>query len=726
MKHLSKLPLTGLVLVTMMGLALAEDRNAPVAFTADDVQYDREHGIVTATGHVEAWQNDRTLRADSVTFDRNSGVANATGHVALTNPDGQVVFSDQATLSQNMKDGVMVNMRAQLAENGKLAANSARRTGGLLNELTRAIYSTCNLCADDPTVPPLWDVRAQQAVQDTEHKRIEYYDAVVDFYGVPVMYLPYVAHPDPSQTRASGLLVPYFGFASRHLGLYLGTPYYYVIDPQSDITLTTVLTSKAGQAVMGDYRLRLNDGQVRVKASLSDELGRSQGHLFGKGDFDIDDQWRWGFNINRVSGTQYARDYSLASVGVEVLPSTVFLEGFGDGAYSRTDVRLYQTLISYAPSSLTPFVLPRSQFSYLGTPDRLGGRLALEAGAFNLYRSQGTSTQRANLGMDYSRPYQNDLGQQFTFGAHVDAAAYNAHGLGLAPTYSTMAQASTTQGMPTAYAEMRWPFLRQDTEGGGSQLIEPIIKVMASPAGQSYLRTGIPNEDSLDVEFTDANLFALNRNPGIDRLEGGERVAVGLHTAWMLPDGQKLDGMIGQSYRTKDDPYFIQQTGLRGKVSDVVARQTIQPTPWLDLTMRERFNHDTWQTRFADATATVGNDRLSLNAGYTYSSTSAFYYYDYVPGSVSANQALNTPRNEASLGFNTHVGQWRFGGSAQENLREARLVGVDAHASYEDECLIFDVRFYRRYTSILKDQGDSGLLFSVTLKSIGEFGFHGG
>ena len=62
----------------------------------------------------------------------------------------------------------------------------------------------------------------------------------------------------------------------------------------------------------------------------------------------------------------------------------------------------------------------------------------------------------------------------------------------------------------------------------------------------------------------------------------------------------------------------------------------------------------------------------------------------------------------------------------QENLREARLVGINAHATYENECLIFDVRFYRRYTSILKDSGDSGLLFSITLKSIGEFGFHGG
>ena len=726
MKHLPTLPLAGLALAAMMSIALAEDRNAPVSFSADDVQYDREHGIVTATGHVEAWQNDHTLAADTVMFDRTTGIATATGHVMLTNPDGQVVFADQATLSQDMKDGVMIGMRAQLAENGRLAANSARRTGGVINELTRAIYSTCNLCQDDPEAPPMWDVRAAHAVQDTEHKQIEYYDALVDFYGVPLMYLPYVSHPDPSQTRASGLLVPYFGFASRHLGLYIGAPYYIVIDPQSDITLTTVLTSKAGQAVMGDYRLRLNDGQIRIKGSLSDEFGRAQGHMFAKGDFALDDEWRWGFDINRVSGAQYARDYSVSAVGIAVLPSTIFLEGFGDGAYSRTDVRLYQNLISYAPTNLTPFVLPRTQFSYLGAPDSLGGRLAIEAGAFNLYRAQGTNTERANLGLDYSRPLETDFGQQWTFGVHMDAAAYNAHGLGLAPTYSTLGQASTTQAMPTAYAEMHWPFLRTDSDGRGSQLLEPIIKLMAGGTGQSYRNTGIPNEDSLDVEFTDANLFALNRNPGIDRLEGGERVAVGLHADWMLPDGQKLDGLIGQSYRAKTDPYFLPQSGLAGTVSDVVARQTLQPTPWLDLTMRERFNHDTWQTRFADATATVGDDRLQVSAGYTYSSTSTFYYYDYVPNSAAAQAALNTPRNEASLGLGTHVGQWRFSGSVQENLREARLVGINAHATYENECLIFDVRFYRRYTSILKDSGDSGLLFSITLKSIGEFGFHGG
>ena len=30
--------------------------NAPVTFTADEVEYDRESGVVTARGRVEAWQ----------------------------------------------------------------------------------------------------------------------------------------------------------------------------------------------------------------------------------------------------------------------------------------------------------------------------------------------------------------------------------------------------------------------------------------------------------------------------------------------------------------------------------------------------------------------------------------------------------------------------------------------------------------------------------------------
>ena len=149
----------------------------PVTFRADQVQYDRTNNLVIATGHVEAWQNGHVLRADKVVFDRTTGTAAATGHVVLMETDGEVMFADYAELSQDMKDGVLKDMRALLAENGKLAANGARRTGGEINELSRVVYSPCNLCKKDPTRPPLWQITAYSGVQDLEHKRDEYYDA---------------------------------------------------------------------------------------------------------------------------------------------------------------------------------------------------------------------------------------------------------------------------------------------------------------------------------------------------------------------------------------------------------------------------------------------------------------------------------------------------------------------------------------------------------------------
>ena len=109
----------------------------------------------------------------------------------MAEPDGQVLFAEYAELSQGMREGVLRGLRAELAENGKLAANGGRRTDAQINELSRVIYSTCNVCAKHPDEPLLWDIRARSAVQDVPDKRIEYSDAVLDLYGFPVAWFPY-------------------------------------------------------------------------------------------------------------------------------------------------------------------------------------------------------------------------------------------------------------------------------------------------------------------------------------------------------------------------------------------------------------------------------------------------------------------------------------------------------------------------------------------------------
>src|ERR1700687_4787352 len=102
-----------------------------------------------------------------------------------------------------MKSGVLRDMRAIPAEHARPAANGARRTEGEINEMSKVVYTTCNLCAKDPTKPPLWQIRAASAVQDLEHKKVEFKDATLEMYGIPVAYFPYFWNADPSVKRES-------------------------------------------------------------------------------------------------------------------------------------------------------------------------------------------------------------------------------------------------------------------------------------------------------------------------------------------------------------------------------------------------------------------------------------------------------------------------------------------------------------------------------------------
>ena len=51
------------------------------------------------------------------------------------------------------------------------------------------------------------------------------------------------------------------------------------------------------------------------------------------------------------------------------------------------------------------------------------------------------------------------------------------------------------------------------------------------------------------------------------------------------------------------------------------------------------------------------------------------------------------------------------------------MVMAGGDAIYEDECFIFDLRLFRRYTSINGDGGSTALLFLLTFKTIGQFGY---
>ena len=708
---------------TIAGGHLPVSREAPVTFSADQVEYQREKSLVIARGHVEAWQNGVVLRADEVTFNRQTGETVARGHVTLIQPDGEVLFADRADLDRGFRNGTIGGPRALLPQNGRLAATGGRRTGGLIDELSRAVYSTCNLCAKDPTAPPLWQIRARTATDDEEHQRIEYTDAELQMYGLPVAYFPYFSHPSPTAKRSSGLLVPVFGVDS-HLGGFFAQPYYWVIDDQSDATFTPMLTTRAGAELSVEYRRRFNSGFINFDTSGAYTFGQPQGTVNLRGQFNLNDTWRTGFIVERASSATYVTNFHLGSVvggDPSILPTTLYLEGFGQGAYARLDTRIYQSVNTAISQSQLPFVLPRFEYSYFGQPDAWGGRLSVDTQNFNVLRRAGTDTQRAALMVNWDRPYTGALGDLWTVDLHLDTAAYNATQFNLEPNFGTHSSIDSARGQPYGAVNVRWPFMR-DSGPWGTQLIEPRVQLVASPVVGSSQVNRYPNEDSLDIfNFTDANLFSLHRFGGIDRLEGGDRADVALHGAWYLK-GVAFDGLVGQSYRTTVDTWLPEATGLRDQVSDVVARATFSPANWLDLTYRTRLSHRNLASQYSEAVAAAGVPKFNVTLGYIYSPYDPYYYYNQPPP-PPAGSPFYTARNEVTAGASTRWGYYRLTGYARRDLARNQMVAAGVDAIYEDECFIAALRFFRRYTNYNGDNGSTTVMLQFTFKTIGQFGF---
>lgn len=701
------------------GGAPSGNNNAPVSFLADQVSYDKTSTLVTATGHVKAVQNGQTLYADQVVINRTTDVVTATGHVVLLEQNGESVFANHAVLTKGLKNAVLEGVAARLAENGRLIANGATRTDAKLEDMAKVVYSACNLCKSNPTAPPLWQIKATSVTRDLEHQTLEYWNAVMEIHGIPVFYLPYMTMPDPAVKRRSGFMIPSLGVNSK-IGFFTEIPYFLVLDKESDVVITPILATKSGPALDLKYRRDFNNGVLHIDADGGYDHGNFGNAIFSDGTFDLNENWRAGFNYNHASNPAYLDDFHILPNAAE-LTSNVFLENFGPGTYARVDAETYQGLVASVNQSTLPIVAPHLQYDFVSGPDpMLNGRFSLSADAFNVFRDVGTNTRRASVIGGYELPFNGPLGQLWTARISLVAATYSASHLYELPNFSSADnEVSTSRAEPYGALFMRWPFVRA-AGAYGSQIIEPEVQLVAAPVTGISQNYRIPNEDSLDLEYSDANLFDLNRYPGIDRLEGGERVDYALHGAWFLPQGMLLDGLIGQSYRFHKDSVYLPDSGLNDNMSDIVARATIVPVKYVNLTYRTRLDHNNLTPRMIDASTTVGNKQFSLTGGYLYSSTNPYTLYDQ--SAIPA--AYYVARHEITGGFSVNQDGWSVSANAQRNIQTGRFDAYQAKFGWENECMALNLIFYRRLTSFNLDNGDTMLLVQITFKTLGNVGFN--
>jgi LPS-assembly protein len=741
---------------SLIGGGLKQDKNAPVVFQADEIDYDEQLGLTIARGHVEIAQGGQTLLADTVSYNQRTDTVTASGHVSLTQTTGEIIFADFMELRDKMNEAFGTNVRMLLADRSRLAANAARRTQANRTELRRAVYSPCDLCPQDPTAPPVWQLKARQIDHDRELQLVEFRDAVMEIDGWPVFYTPYLSTPDPSVKRASGFLPPTIG-SGNTLGAHVTIPYYWVLGPDKDLTLAPRFTTGAGEVLAGEYRQKFSDAELTGVGSINysnrgvgstDNTGSAwRGHINATGIWDLDETYRTGFQLQRVSDQTYLLRFGFGNPPLAAMISHAYLQGFEERAQTDVDAWLFQPLLPGLGDSTQPIVLPVANRTWQSEPDGLGGRWSLNANLLNIMREVGTQTRRLSLGTEWDRTFRDGIGGQYKFSASLRGDTYSVSGLspksnpdlpssyfsqmGMPPTEPVGRDLIAARAFPQLGLEWNYPLIRRGETI--TALIEPLAAAYVAPSGGNRRR--IPDEDSLSFEFNDSDLFRANRLPGYDILDTGQRVDYGAKFGLYDRDGGSYRVLIGQSFRAQDNPFFAPGSGAEKRLSDVVGRVVLSPSSYLDLIYRFRLDRSSLDDRTQEIGISGGPQSLRVSGNYLLIPPQQ--QSDIVTNPVTGQNVLYGKRQQLSFDITARLTQyWSLRGTETINLTNSSTVvnGVTTppasssylystfSAIYQDECMAFVGSLTQSGVRSGDVTPGVSVLFSVVFKNLGEIG----
>lgn len=694
---------------------------------ADQVVRDDAANTITAQGGVEARYQGRVLRAETVIYDLTTGVARADGEVEVISADGSTQTARQVVLDRDLTAGFALGFATRLEGSGALVAESLVRRSPTVDELNRAVYTPCPVCAENHDQAPTWSIRARQVVRDRRRQIVYYRDTVIQVLGVPVFYAPVFWHPDPEAPRQSGLLAPIVS-ASRIRGVSYEQPYLHVINPSQDVIVRLQLNSNAAPFVKLDARRRFYSGYAEARVGYTyerdlDNNGNRIGertnrtYILSRGQFAIDDHWRWGFTAERASEPLVFDKYDVANVFAERGPYAVDDRRLISQVYaSRQDERSYLSAAAMSVQGLRvndrngalPLIAPLIEARWEPGAPVVGGRLRLRGSAVVLTRDEsptvpdtpGVDSARASVEIDWRRAMTTGAGlrvEPFVLGRG------DIYGLRDLPT--TGARSGTiTRGFGVAGVDLTWPFFRQTR--GATVILEPVVQLAFGNRADPDPR--LQNEDSRIFEFDSTNLFRINRSPGFDLYEGGNRLNVGGRASITLPDGRSGNLLIGQSFRSTFDPTMPLRTGLATTRSDYIVAAEVTPLTGLSLFARTRLDP-----------SNLSANRIEAGADYTGGRAA---------GSLRYLRETQSPGGGPveDLDFRGEVfvtSRWGFSVYGVRDLEAGSWRQRDFGIVYRDDCTRIEV-VYKHGETFNRTLGPSeSFVVRLTLATLGNTGY---
>ena len=657
--------------------------NETIEIYADTIAIDDTNETVEATGDAIAVnENGIKMKSDKLLYNRNKGTLDADGNIIINDDLKNTFFFDEISASENMEKINGNNVKVRLNDGSRIVGSNFKKNGNL-NVIYDAEFTPCK--EDEYLIQncPGWKLKSDKIYHDLAAKTIHHNHTQIQLFNIPVFYLPYFSHPDPSVKKRSGLLMPTIQ-TDNQLGDIFSQPIFLNLDTNKDITFTPNIQTSANNFYNLNYRFLNDNFNVNIDTSIDDNSDNSgtSNHLF----FDSTIFNQYG-SLNAYLKTSnndtYMRKNNINNL--TVLKSGVEFERETSDIFFSIRAIGYKHLT--AQDEQWEYLYPNIVYNISNIDNgnsqgnvSLNNNLSIRKNLSQSYVSFASSQ------LDWTnQSINNSLG----FKANNEA---NIRIISISVDEKSKKDTNNIRIYPQISSKISYPLIKYSSSI--NQTLTPIIMPIISPYN-NYTGT---------KTVTNSNLFSSNRATSITEWEDGPRINYGLE--WFINSDNGIDAktIIGQNYRIKKN----KSTSVK-EISNYFINSNIAMSlnNYLDSSLI--IDRDDLKTSSLNVNTfnEIGDLKFAIN-------------YDYTSGKY------NTPSEQIAVGGKLSMDRdlyLKFTGA--KNLDTNKNIGYQYGILYENDCLGIDFNYYRDLTKDRDIEESDGFSFTVVLKPFGSPNIYG-
>ena len=712
------------------GNASAKSQSGKKIF-ANKITYLKDKGLIKTLGNSKFIDNNKTLTANEFIYNINSKIINAIGNVVFVDEEKNKFFFKSFTYNEIEEKGEGTEIIAKTSDGSYLQSKKGELDNKKkLVKLGSGEFTSCSRIKNNKgEFCPSWSLKSKKIVHDRNKKTITHKHAFFKLKKLPILYTPYISHPDPSVKRRSGFLPPVIK-TIENLGRTIKIPYFIEISEDKDLTITPIYYFDENHIFNTSYRQAFKHGFLNIETSNTkgykrlDQKGRTKGsrnYFFadytGQKKNVIFKNNEINFKIQRVSQENYLKvnrlNTKLFKEDIRTLENILRIQSYDEnkrldlktGIYENLDINDSSKYTYFFPDGIFSINSKKNKFYNLNFNSYFQGK--------KFEKTQKQLKVKNNLSLSGNqRVFKNTgIGSSLKFSL-FNKNIYNNKVADLEDDLSI-------NNNFTIALDNKIPLVK--IKKNSYQSITPRIFL-------KYTTGKMQNARDQDKILDYSDVFAMNRTSDTDAIETGNSAGYGFEYVVSKNKVSSLDQLLsskfslGQVIRNKREDALPIKSSLNNKTSDFVGNFNL--SIFGEKNKKYESNNDNKLTFLTD----FNQNMLSINYRYNLNND----FSDTFRNNVNFKGVYNG--FSANLVFDEktkHIGNEKYGTlelgkvfsknyyfkfQNKRNLMTESSEYNRFSLNFENDCIISSLTYSRDFYSDKDLKNTKTLIFGITIK----------